>query len=158
MPSIPRLWDSSVIIGFLAGYREIEWACQQIIQQAERGEAQIAVSEMAKVETAYLAGINDSDSELLIKEFFSRRYIIPISVDDPVSEISRDLIRKHRGLQPPDAIHLATAILWKIPVVETTDPDLLNLDRTEGRPLIQTRRPFYEGTGQLPLGSEETSS
>lgn len=126
-------------------------ACPGIIRQAEAGILEIAVSEMAKVETAYLEGLSDVQSELLIREFFSREYIIPISIDDPVSAIARDLVRKYRSLKlrPPDAIHLATAILWRIPVLETTDSDFLQLDQLEGNPLVTVRKPLYQG--QQPL-------
>jgi len=105
------------------------------------------VSEMAKVEAAYLEGRSDIESEALISEFFSRDYIIPVSVDDQVSKIARGLVRKYRNslrIRPPDAVHLATAILWHIPVIETTDPDLLRLNGSEGNPLIRIRRPLYE--------------
>ena len=126
-------------------------ACPGIIRQAEAGILEIAVSEMAKAETAYLEGLSDAQSELLIREFFSREYIIPISIDDPVSAIARDLVRKYRSLKlrPPDAIHLATAILWRIPVLETTDSDFLQLDQLEGNPLVTVRKPLYQG--QQPL-------
>ena len=136
MPAQRRLWDSAIVLGYLAGYEELRPMCLQIIQQAQQGEVEIIVSEMAKVESAYLAGRPDAESEDLIKEFFSREYIIPVSVDDPISTIARGLVRKHRGLTPPDAIHLATAILWHVPVIETTDPDLLRLDQQEGNPPI----------------------
>jgi predicted nucleic acid-binding protein len=143
-----RLWDSVIVLGYLAGYEDLKPDCPQIIQQARQGELEIMVSEMAKVEAAYLEGRSDIESEALISEFFSRDYIIPVSVDDQVSKIARGLIRKYRNslrIKPPDAVHLATAILWHIPVIETTDPDLLRLDGREGNPPIRIRRPRYEG-------------
>ena len=151
MPS-RRLWDSSIVIGYLAGYANLEPDCSNIIRQAEAGDLEIVVSEMAKVETAYLAGRSDEESENLIREFFSRDYIIPVGIDAQVSDIARRLVRKYRiypKLKPPDAIHLATAILWNIPIIETTDTDLLRMDQKEGNPPIITRRPLYVGT--LPL-------
>ena len=74
-------------------------------------------------------------------------------MDTRVAEISRGLIRKYRTsrkLKPPDAAHLATAIQWHIPIIETTDPDLLKLNQAEGNPLIEIRKPLYEGPQQLP--------
>ena len=152
MPPIRRLWDSSVVIGYLAGYQDLYPECTLIIQQAERREVEILVSEMAKAETAYLAGRSDNESEDLIREFFGREYIVPVSVDDPVSTIARNLIRRYRNgpkLKPPDAIHLATAILWRVPIIETTDPDLLHVDGREGDPAITVRKPLFEGTRTL---------
>ena len=149
-----RLWDSSVIIGYLAGYSDLQTDCSQIIQQAGLGNAEIVVSEMAKVEVAYLSGHSDSESEDMIREFFSRDYVIPVSVDDPVSTIARDLIRKYRNemrIHPADAVHLATAIQWSVPVMETTDHDLLRFDRREGNPPVRVRHPLYEGQQNLSI-------
>ena len=153
MPPARRLWDSVIVLGYLAGYEDLKPDCPLIIQQAQRGELEIIVSEMAKVEVAYLTGQSDSESEALIREFFSRDYIIPVSVDDPISTIARNLIRKYRNgpkIKPPDAIHLATAIQWHIPVIETADTDFLKFDRREGNPLISVRRPLYEGINPFP--------
>ena len=147
-----RLGDSSVVIGYLAGHPELESSCSQIIGQAEAGGLEIVVSEMARVETAYLKEVPDPEAELLIREFFGREYIIPVSLDEPVSTIARELVRKYRAspsLKPPDAIHLATAILWRIPVLETTDSDLLRLHQLEGNPPITVRKPVYQGQGPL---------
>ena len=153
MPASRRLWDSSVVIGYLAGDQRLYPACAQIIQQAERNETEILVSQMAVVETAYLKGQSDADSERLIREFFSREYVIPVNVDGPVSAIAQGLIRKYRsnpGIKPPDAVHLATAILWQIPVVETADGPLRRFNRLEGSPLVSVRFPLYDGRQRIP--------
>ena len=55
MPVARRLWDSCVVIGYLAGYEDLKPECPLIIEQAERGEIQIVVSAMATIEVAYLA-------------------------------------------------------------------------------------------------------
>ena len=155
MPAQRRLWDSSVIIGYLAGQDDLKDACENIIASAERGEVEIVIATMAMTEVAYLEGLSDEESETKISEFFSRNYIIPVAIDVRIAAIARHLIRKYRTgpkLKPPDAEHLATAMRWQIPVLETTDPDLLRLDGLErfeghqGNPTITIRRPFYEGT------------
>ena len=148
MPAPRRLWDSCVIIDYLVGRAELAESCSNIIEQAERGELEIVVSTLATIEVAYLAGSTDQDSEMKIREFFGRTYIIPAAIDMRVASLARRLVRKYRSgpkLKPPDAAHLATAIQWGVPVIETTDPDLLRLDRLEGEPPIAIRRPLYEG-------------
>ena len=153
MPTLRRLWDSSVVIGYLAGYQELEPACSQIIQEAERGETEILVSQMAVVETAYLQGQSDQESERLIREFFSRDYIVPVNVDSPISSMAQGIVRNYRNspsIKPPDAIHLATAVLWQIPCIETTNGPLMRFDRLEGSPPITVRRPIFDGRQQLP--------
>ena len=153
MPLPRRLWDSCVIIDYLAGRAEVAEACKKIIAQAERGELEIVVSSIATIEVAYLEGSDDQDSEARIRELFGRNYIVPVGIDVQVASLARRLVRKYRSgpkLKPPDAAHLATAIQWGIPVIETTDPDLLRLDRQEGEPPITIRRPLYEGALRMP--------
>ena len=92
-----------------------------------------------------MRGVSDTISETLIQEFFSRDYIIPVSIDSPVTAIARRLVRTYRStdtkLKPLDATHLATAIHVGVPLIETTDPDLLRLDGLEGSPPIRIRKP-----------------
>lgn len=121
MPASRRLWDSSVVIGYLAGDQRIYPVCPQIIRRAELRETEILVSQMAIVETAYLKGISDTDSARLIKEFFSREYIIPVSVDGPVSSLAQDLVRKYRSgprIKPPvqftsQLLFFGKSLFWK---------------------------------------------
>ena len=58
-----RLWDSCIVIGYLAGYPELKPDCPLLIEQAERGEIEIVVSMIAEVESAYLEGYSDQESE-----------------------------------------------------------------------------------------------
>ena len=153
MPAQRRLWDSSVIIGYLTGQKELTETCENIIERAERGEVEIVISAMATIEVAYLEGLDDQVSEATIRELFNGEYIIPVAIDVRVAAIARELVRKYKAgpkIKPPDAAHLATAIQWKIPVVETMDPDLLRLDGREGNPAITIRQPLYEGARRMP--------
>ena len=132
---IRRLWDSSVIIGALARDFEIELVCEEIVRQAERGETEILVSQFAKAECAYLRTRPYDHGERLIAEFFARPYIVGVALDNEVAALSRHLVRKYLDiskLRPPDAVHLASAIIAGVPFLETKDPDLLRLDGMEG--------------------------
>ena len=128
-------------------------ACSKIIAQAELGELEIVVSVFATIEVAYLKGYEDEVAEARIRELFSRNYIIPVAIDVTFSSLARNLIRKYRDISkitPADAAHLATAIQQKIPLIETTDSRLLQLDGLEGEPPIKIRRPTYEGPERIP--------
>ena len=153
MPPLRRLWDSCVIIDYLAGREEVKEACSMIIEQAERGEIEIVVSAMATIEVAYLAGFDDQVAEERIRELFGRSYVVPVAIDMRVASLARDIVRRYRTVakvKPPDAAHLATALQWQIPIVETTDPHLLRLNGLEGDPPIVIRKPQYEGTRPMP--------
>ena len=153
MAASRRLWDSNVVIGYLAGYPGIAAACNNIISRAERGELEIVVSTLATIEVAYLEGVDDPTAERLIQEFFGREYVVPVAVDVRVADNARKLVRKHKqgpSLKPADAAHLATAIQWSIPVLETTDDGLLRFDGLEGNPPVTIRRPLAEGNYRMP--------
>lgn len=63
MPAERRLWDSSVIVGYLAGQDDLRDACEGIIRRAEQGEVEVLDSAMATIEVAYLDGLDDRASE-----------------------------------------------------------------------------------------------
>ncbi len=152
--AIPRrTWDSSIVIGYLAGYPDFKTECDLIIDSAVKGDCEILVSTIAEVEAAYLVGYSDEDSEAKIKEFFSRSYVVVAAYDQPVAAAARRLIRQgkaqQRKLSSHDAIHLATCEVHHIPILETTDPDLLRWNQIIGNPPIIVRKPVFEG--QRPL-------
>lgn len=153
MPPLPRrLWDANVICGYLSGSNnpDIMPACGLIIDSAKRGEWEIVISTMSESEVAYLPGFSAQDAEARILEFLSRDYVIRAASDISVAKIARRLIRAHRpGLKGADAVHMATALLWNIPILETIDLDLLRLNSREGNPPLIIRKPLYEGT--LPM-------
>ena len=152
MPPARLLWDSCIVIGYLAGYPELQGQCELIIDSAGRGEIEIVVSTLATIEVAYLAGHSDRDAEIRNHEFLGRRYVVPVQIDTPIAAIARDLIRRHhdtRKIKPADATRLATAIQWRTPIIETTDPDLLRFDKVEGKPSIAIRKPLYTGGQSL---------
>lgn len=148
MPTPRRLWDSCVVLGYLAGQESLREECDLIIDQAWRGDIEIAVSTLAQVEVAYLKGTSVVESEQRIREFFGRKYIIPIAFDIPVAIAARRFVRDY-GLKPPDAVHLATASQWGIPVLETIDADLLRMDGLAGNPAVVVRRPLYDGPKRM---------
>lgn len=120
-----RLWDACVVLAYLSGDKQVDPDCGLIINHAAQGGLEIMVSTIAEAEVAYLPGISSADSEAKIREFFSREYVVVASFDSPIARIARRLIRDHGpGLRAADAVHMATALQWHIPILETIDPDL----------------------------------
>ncbi len=135
MVDIPtrRVWDASTIIRYLAGSEDAKPDVPRIIDDAVRSETGIVVSAIAECEVAKLEGYDDATAESRITDFFNRPYIIRATVDPFVASETRRLVRE-RGLKPPDAIYLATAIRLQVPLLETYDGDLLALNGEEGQP------------------------
>jgi len=144
-----RVWCSCTIIDYLQGTPRAK-PCDDIIKQCERRELEILVSVLAVAEVAQTTK-GDPDPALTIREFFSRHYVIPVNVDLLVAEEAQRLVREH-GLKGADAIHLATAIVHRVPILETFDDKLIGVDGKEGNPAVTIRHPFYEGGQQVALG------
>ena len=142
MVDIPsrRVWDASTIIRYLAGSKDAKPDVPRIIDDAVGGETEIVVSAIAECEVAKLEGYDDATAERRIADFFNRPYILRATVDPFVSRETRRLVRE-RGLKPPDAIYLATAIRLQVPLLETYDSKLLGLDGEEGSPTVAIRKP-----------------
>jgi predicted nucleic acid-binding protein len=146
-----RVWDANLVLSYLAGDPTVNPVCDLIIDQAKRGQLKIVISVISEAEVAYLPGYIDHDSENQVQEFFSRDYIETANYDIVVAREARRLIRTYKpGLKPNDAIHMATALLWNIPILETCDSDLLKLSGKQGNPPLIIRKPLYEGTMPFP--------
>lgn len=153
MPPPRRLWDSNVILDYLGGREEYQEAIEGILAQAAGGNVEIVVSTLAIAEVAYLEGFTDEAAERRIREFFSREFIVIAAVDERVGEIAQAIVRKHRSqgrVNPRDAIHLATAVRFSIPTVETTDKRFWSFDSLEGDPAVRVRAPLFEGNIPMP--------
>jgi hypothetical protein len=75
-----------------------------------------------------------------LKDFFENDYIIVVALDRNIGEIGRDLMRRQfPGLKPPDAAHVASALIANVEEMHTFDVRLLNLDgkvsKLDGTPL-----------------------
>ena len=138
-----RMWCSCTIIDYLKGAERAK-PCIEIIQHQRQGAREIVTSILAEAEVAYLGKeISHSVAEEMIKEFFGRLYIVRVPVDRLIAEEARRLVRTYTGLKPLDAVHIATALCKKVPLLETFDDRLLNLDGKEGDPLLAIRLPSY---------------
>ena len=95
---------------------------------AKSGGCGIVTSALTLVEIAKLKGLTatDEDKEALIEKAFENEYISVRNVDRFVAERARHIVRKC-AVEPPDAIHLATAILMDAHVMQTFDNGLIKL-------------------------------
>ena len=130
-----RVWDACTIIYHLAGYENAKPDVPRIVEDAVRGHTEIIVSVLAECEVVELEGDDDATAERRITDFFNRPYVLRVAVDPLIARETRRLVRS-RGVKPPDAIYLATAIRHQVPLLETYDDDLLALDGLEGNPTV----------------------
>lgn len=79
-----------------------------------------------------------------IRDFFEHQFIQPIDVTREIAEKAQELGAEH-GINPIDAIHLATAIWWRCDVLLVWDKRFSQ--HFEGDPLegVRVTEPYWEG-------------
>ena len=151
MPAERRLWDSCTIIDYLKGVDRAK-PCIEIINHMRAGTWEIVISVIAEGEVAHLGNvISHETAEKMIQEFFGRPYVIRAGYDRLIAADVRRLIRSYPGLTSLDAAHVATALRWHVPLLETYDDRLLALDGKEGNPPLTIQIPKWNEPSSGPL-------
>ena len=152
--NIRRAWDSCNWISLIA---EDEAAradiCQRILTDASRGNGVILTSALTLAEVVKGRGqpqLTETQEETIVR-FFDHSYILIHDVTRAVAETARGLSRRH-GLKPPDAIHLATALLGNADVFETWNMN--DFGHLNGLVPIQIREPIWAGNLEMELGGD----
>lgn len=154
-----RYWDAGcwcAELGKEAGRYE---RTRSVLKAAEGGRLRIVTSAISLIEVIKLKGGQPltPDVEPKIRGFFKQPYIIVRNVDRKIGEYARELIWNH-GVQPKDAIHLATALLTQgIVQLDTFDEaDLVKLSGKLGTPPLAIGFPPLMAE-QLEIDAEAAS-
>ncbi len=138
-----RYWHSDCFLGWLQGDNEKRDACRGVIQVAADREVIIVTSALSLAEVTKFRRRSrvHKDDARKISHFFGQDYIMVRNVDRFIAEMARDLAWKYRSLNPDLAIHLATAVRFHIPTIDTFDKKLTTLDGRTGDPPIRIGPP-----------------
>jgi len=150
-------WDANCFLGLLQNEAEKVARCRYTTEQAEQGNLLIITSAITFIEVIKIKGKPKlkRSAENTIRQFFENPFIYIHDVDREVGIKARDLMWKHAGLKPKDAIHVATAILRKVPIMHTFDDDLIKLSGKYGDPRLIICQPEKNPQGRL-FGDQET--
>lgn len=129
-------WDSCAWLGLANAEEDRVGPLRNLYIQAQRGSLEIWTSTISIVEANRLdAEYNQpkpisKESLRALDDLFFQPFVKLVSIDAGIARDARLLIRETPKLsKKPDAIHLASAIFWSIPVLHTYDGnDLLHLD------------------------------
>ena len=163
MPAARRVWDACVILDYLAGKPRAAPHCESIVQAGRTGDVEIVVSTFVQVEVAKFDPLlPDVAVEDQIQRFFRQRFVISASIDSHVASIGRQIVREFDGsdsgfrkVTPTDAVQVATALRWGVPLFESYDRDLITyinafIHRLPGTLILQEP----DSTGLAPAASQ----
>lgn len=103
--------------------------CQRTLKRAEDGEIEIVTSAFTLAEVCKRAENQSGDKNLAA--FFEQPYILVIPLDYEIGRRAQALQQAgFAGLKPPDACHLASALITNTPTFHTFDGPLRKLDGT----------------------------
>lgn len=152
--SKPRYgWDSACFLAYLNDEKERVPACEEVLNYAEDGNAELVISSLVLCEVVHLKERvrMTSDKESKIQDLFEKPYIIPVDVNRRVAEFSRQLLWKNLSLKPKDAVHVASAIIGEVIELHTFDEPLIELSgKIENlvicKPKIdKLKKPLFDG-------------
>lgn len=110
------------------GFEDRAILCNHVINLATRKQVEIATSGLSLAEVCKDDQVKREDGDVLA-DFFRNEYILIVPVDRYVGTLARELMQAgHPGLRPPDAVHLATAVIADVSEFHTFDSALLKLD------------------------------
>jgi predicted nucleic acid-binding protein len=102
--------------------------CREVILVAEAGRCEIVFSALCYAEVCKNKDLIDKDEDK-ISAFFENDYLLPVNLDRTIAEKARTLMMSGlANLKPPDACHLATALIANAKELQTFDRKILMLD------------------------------
>ncbi len=149
-----RYWDTVTFLRFLLNDEGSD-VCASILKEAQAGRLCIVTSALTLVEVVKLRHhepIPKADADK-IRLFFQHKYIEVKDLNRYISEAARDLVWNN-AVDPKDAVHVATAMRFHVPRLDTFDCGLCRLDGGMGTPPLRIMHPSLT-QGALDLGDDQ---
>ncbi len=136
-------WDSVTFLAWLQNENGRVDHCADVLQSAQEGRVKIITSaftlaEVLKMRKQAPIPRNEQDK---VTAFFKNEYIVVRNVTRRVAEFARGLVWDN-GIDPKDAIHVATAIDDRLTMLHTFDEGLLKKSGSVGDPPLKIETPF----------------
>jgi len=137
-----RYWDSDCFLGWLNQEPDKEDLCGHVLTEADEGKILLVTSALTLAEVLKIDSSRriDIDQEQQVINFFKNEYIAVRNVTRHIAESARELVW-HKGIDPKDAIHVATAIDAGLEYFNTFDKNLLRKNGLIGDPPLIISRP-----------------
>lgn len=103
--------------------------CRQVVRAAEKGTVEIVTSTLSLVEVCKNPQVVTGSDDQRLRSYFENPYILLVALDRQVGDFARGLmLRRFAGLKPPDATHVASAVVGRAEEMHTFDKKLLDMD------------------------------
>jgi len=139
-------WDSNVFLAWLQSESGRVAACQSGLDAAQRGDFLIGTSALTIAETLWLKKsprLTKEKAELL-NRFFLRSSMRVVNLDRQIAQRAQRLVWES-GVKPKDSVHIATALRYRCPVLETFDKPLIKKGSGLGGVEIREPQPAAQG-------------
>jgi len=152
MSADSRYWDSDCFLAFFKEEADRVDLCRSVIRRAEAGEILLVTSALTLAEVLNLKGQPPLPHNIrqLVTDFFKNDYIHVRNVTRRVAESARELVWDAK-IDPKDAIHVATALEARLPLLNTFDGKLLSQNGLVGDPPLIIAHPETTPQGELGL-------
>lgn len=141
-------WDSNAFLAWLQNETGREAACKDTLDAARRGDFLIVTSALTLAEVLWLRGAPRlaEDKADILNGFFRRSCIRLVNLDRRIAQRAQRLVWESK-VRPKDAVHVATALQYGCPILETFDGPLI----TTGLDLddLEIREPQEAAQGTL---------
>lgn len=126
-----RYWDAATFLAWLKPEPARKPACEGWLDRARQGKllivtSTITLAEVVKFDKSDILNLTP-ETAATIEGFFRNSWISLRNVDPDIGEKARGLIWDH-ALRVRDAIHLATALRYRVPFLDTYDDQLVALN------------------------------
>ena len=152
-----RYWDSDCFLGWLQGELDKEAPCAEVLAAADDGKIQIVTSALTIAEVLALKGrVKIPPSERAkVEAFFRNEYIVVRNITRRISEAARSYVWEF-GVDPKDALHVATAVDAGVPLLNTFDKALIKKSGKIGSPALIISAPSWsEPTLPMDMPNEK---
>ena len=145
-------WDSDCFLGWLLEEADKVDLCEEVLIDAQDGRLQIVTSALTIAEVLALRYQPKipADRRQVVEAFFRNDYILVRTLTRRTAESAREFVWSH-DVKPKDAVHIATALEAKLPMLHTFDGGLHGKSgKVGGAPLLQIKKPHVISP-RLPL-------
>lgn len=156
-------FDSCVFLAYLKGEKNREDVIETLFDEAAQGNLKILTSSLSIVEVLNIQGLKSpipKEDRDTIRVLFANEWIVPKGVNRRLAEISQELVWEY-GVKPKDGIHVATAMVYKVPTLYSYDKGLTKLgflQTSYGSVSISEPQPPAQGVLALDKPSDQTEA